>query len=144
MQFHLFTSPLIRARQTAAIICQKVRNCVRNIIPVNDNDLYTIPSCKNCPAVTPEDTIINPPNHREAEQYDGWLSNYDSDPHSIRRSQFIKKLVSSSEESMNLFITHTFPARNLIHLLEDIFSEDRSARKKIEIGNDTVYELYFR
>ncbi|MDD5377414.1 MAG: histidine phosphatase family protein [Candidatus Gracilibacteria bacterium] len=144
LHLRIFTSPLIRGRQTAAIICQKVRDCVQDIIPLEDIESYTIPTCGSCPAVIIEETITNPKKNQENDRYDDLLSKFIADDNTKGLGEFLKKLVSSGEETMNLFITHRDSGRHLIFWLSNIFSQEQIFGKKTPIGNDTIYEFLFR
>lgn len=65
----IFSTLLIRGRQTASIICKTVRECMRNIEPVKVSGVYMIPSCISCRAITLEETITNPKKDMENDRY---------------------------------------------------------------------------
>lgn len=139
VQFRIFSSPLLRARQTSAIICQKIRNCTRNIVPING----IITSCMNCPWVIPEFSIGNPKKNMDNWRYNSYAQKIFADNASWLM-EFLIKVVSSSQESQNLFIAHRDSGRHMIFWLKNLFSQDGVYGEKTKIDNDTVYEFFFK
>ncbi len=143
LNFRLFASPLIRSQQTAAIICQKVNSCTRDII-LNDTTNGFSLTCASCPFITLEETIANPKKNREDDRYNSYAHKLFADDNMKWLIEFLTKLAFSSKESVNLFIAHRDSARNLIFWLRNLFEQNGISGEKTPIGNDTIYEFLFR
>lgn len=138
LEFQIVTSPLVRACETARIICQRVRWCTSKIMDADN----TPGSSLVCPWVTREISIINPRKDQDTWRYN-WMAPKILADNTKDLMKYLMNMVSSSYESMTLFITHRDSARHMIFWLMNMFDQDRIRGEKIPIDNDTMYEFYF-
>ena len=139
LQLRIFASPLIRARQTAAIICQKVRHCVLDIVPIDGH----MPSCDICPWVIIERSMENPKKHADNGRYNSFIQKLLADD-TNGLMKFLVNIAFSAEESTNLCILHRDSARHMIFWLENLFSQNGATGTKVAIDNNLIYEFFFR
>lgn len=142
----IFSNPLIRVQQTATNICQAVRGCVLDIIPTWDEHkwMYTIPSCVDCPAITLEKSLMNPPKGTELRGL--WLlSKVLADKELILLiHEFATRLIFSPKESTNVIVTHGDTAMYFMSCLGGVFDKDEASIKRISVENDKLYEFVVR
>lgn len=152
LQLKVFTSPLLRASRTSEIICEQVKSRVSNLTIKNyaesrvDEiriDVWVRPCAANR-GIIAEPSLANPPKDIENDRYDSLLQKFLSDTNTREIWEFVKNMLFWLEETMNLCITHRDTARHLIIWLNNVFSKNSISGYKVEVGNDTIYEVCFR
>ncbi|MBX9809835.1 hypothetical protein K2X92_05585 [Candidatus Gracilibacteria bacterium] len=139
LQLHIYSSPFLRARQTSAIICQRVRSCTRDIVPVNG----IIHSCQECPGIVPEVSIGNPAKNIDNGRYNSALQKFFVD-NTNGMMEFLLGIISSSQHPVSLFVVHRDSGRHMMFWLKNLFSQKGVFYKKVAMDNDTICQLVFR
>lgn len=90
-----------------------------------------------------EEILRNPPKYKDNGRYNSFAEQLFKD-NSNAIMNFLIQLVSSSEETMNLLITHKDISRHMIFWLSNLFATDTISGEKVSIKNNTLYPFFFR
>jgi broad specificity phosphatase PhoE len=124
IKFDTFSSPLERARQSVAIIvCQKANGCEQ--------------ICASCSNIHFEESLRNPIKSRDNGRDGSFLERLiaDNPSHLLK---FIKRHISSPEESTSLLVTHRDTARHAILIIKNLLSQEQVHGEKTLFDNDTI------
>ncbi len=126
---HILTSPLLRAIESARLICQRINDCISN-------------PCVPCSRIQEEGSFRNPAKNKDNGRYNSYAQKLFEDNNGLM--EFLIDSVSSSEQSSNICITHRDSWRHLIFWLTNLFSQEKAIGEKTIIENSTMLVYLFQ
>lgn len=95
LSFQIFSSPLVRAQQTSALICGQVKRCINYIVPQETAEPDDFMICPSYPSILVENSLRNPPKNRDNNRDDSLLAKFLADINVRELWQFLRKFISS-------------------------------------------------